>query len=454
MVCTEDSMRAMKVSRCCPARVFLPNGVCAIVIETEKNSAPSSRIADISLYLFILGGVVGLFNMATTVIPFGKGFEMFALATNLVEHGAYANPFLVLDTGPSAVNPPLYPIFLALLMKVLRIPAFVVLAATVGNMIANALAAAWLPRVSLLFYGDPGPGIAASLLWLMAAQLMPAWDAGYTAAAILLFCLLTATTVRSERFILFALIAGLLAGALMLLNPVSLFVFGPWIAHLVVFRNAPLKQTVAYCSIVLVTAALLVFPWMLRNDRQIGGFLIRTSLGITLYSSNNDCAKVSLIDDIQSDCFGSNQPNNNVKEAMLVRDMGELKYDRMRLADTKAWVRAHPAPFLRLTAARLRDFWFPRIQEHPFKIAIVWIATILSIPGLVLMMHRRVRVTLFVVGVLLVFPLTYYVVFSDVRFRYPILWLTLLPAGYFLKWLFDKVPGTERLRGAPYQKPA
>ena len=148
----------------------------------------------------------------------------------------------------------------------------------------------------------------------------------------------------------------------MLLNPVSLFVLGAWIAHLVAFRNAPLKQTVAYCSIVLVTAALLVFPWMLRNDRQIGGFLIRTSLGITLYSSNNDCAKVSLIDDIQSDCFGSNQPNNNVKEAMLVRDMGELKYDRMRLADTKTWVRAHPAQFLRLTAARFRDFWFPRIQ--------------------------------------------------------------------------------------------
>jgi hypothetical protein len=436
------------------AYVLLPRGACAIVIDVEKHPPTSSRIGDLSLNLFILGGVAGLFNMATTVIPFGKGFEMFALATNLVERGAYANPFLVLDTGPSAFNPPLYPIFLALLMKVLRIPAFVVLAATIGNMIANALAAAWLPRVSLFFYGDPVPGIAASLLWLMAAQLMPAWDAGYTAAAVLLFCLLTATTVRSDRFILFALIAGLLAGALMLLNPVSLFVFGAWIAHLVVFRNAPLKQTVVYCCIVLVTAASLVFPWMLRNDRQIGGFVIRTSLGITLYSSNNDCAKANLMDDIQSDCFGSNQPNNNAKEAMLVRDMGELKYDRMRLADTKAWIRAHPAQFLRLTAARFRDFWFPRIQEHPFKIATVWIATILSIPGLVLMIHRRVRVTLFVVGVLLVFPLTYYAVVSDVRYRYPILWLTLLPAGYFLKWLFDKVPGTRRFGSAPHQKSA
>ncbi len=61
---------------------------------------------------------------------------------------------------------------------------------------------------------------------------------------------------------------------------------------------------------------------------------------------------------------------------------------------------------------------------------------------------------LFVAGVLLVFPLTYCAVVSDVRYRYPILWLTLLPAGYFLRWLFDKVPGAQRFGSAPHQKPA
>jgi hypothetical protein len=70
------------------------------------------------------------------------------------------------------------------------------------------------------------------------------------------------------------------------------------------------------------------------------------------------------------------------------------------------------------------------------------------------MIHRRVRVTLFVAAVLLVFPLTPFAVVSDVRYRYPILRLTLLPAGYFLKWLFDKVPDAQRFGSAPPQKPA
>jgi hypothetical protein len=29
----------------------------------------------------------------------------------------------------------------------------------------------------------------------------------------------------------------------------------------------------------------------------------------------------------------------------------------------------------------------------------------------------------------------YYVVMSSPRYRYPILWLSLLPAGYFVQWL-------------------
>jgi hypothetical protein len=63
---------------------------------------------------------------------------------------------------------------------------------------------------------------------------------------------------------------------------------------------------------------------------------------------------------------------------------------------------------------------------------ILWIVTLFSIPGLVLMAYRRERVTLFVVLVLIAFPLLYYVVISDVRYRIPVLWLSLLPAGYLL----------------------
>jgi hypothetical protein len=61
---------------------------------------------------------------------------------------------------------------------------------------------------------------------------------------------------------------------------------------------------------------------------------------------------------------------------------------------------------------------------------IIWLATALSIPGLIVMARRREPVILFVAAVLLIYPLAYYFVVTDVRYRYPVLWLSLLPAGY------------------------
>jgi hypothetical protein len=38
----------------------------------------------------------------------------------------------------------------------------------------------------------------------------------------------------------------------------------------------------------------------------------------------------------------------------------------------------------------------------------------------------------------------YYLIVSDPRYRYPILWLTLLPAGYFLSRLADQLTTKRR----------
>src|SRR3974390_2986721 len=67
-------------------------------IELPDDSAAARKTArNISFALFVAGGVVGLYQMATTVIPFGDGFEMVELAKNLAHSGNYANPFRVLE---------------------------------------------------------------------------------------------------------------------------------------------------------------------------------------------------------------------------------------------------------------------------------------------------------------------------------------------------------------------
>jgi len=137
--------------------------------------------------------------------------------------------------------------------------------------------------------------------------------------------------------------------------------------------------------------------------------------------------------------------------------MGEVSYDRKRIADARRWIQANPARFLSLTMTRVLEFWFPAregVPTGPGQFAdnyvmpdyvrnwvrrqngiayAIWLVTALSIPGLILMARRREAVTVFVLAVVAIYPLMYYIVVSDMRYRYPILFLSLLSAGYFIR---------------------
>lgn len=419
---------------------------------SDTDPAVAARIARISFMLFVAGGLIGLLNMGLLPVPFGWGYEMVTLATNLAKHGTYANPYSVLDTGLTAAYTPVYPLYLSLLMRALRNPDLVTLAATIGNIIINAVIGASLPRLSWHFLRNIDAGIAASIFWLLSVQLMPNWDASYTAAGLILFCMFTAATIGTTRYALRAVLSGLMAGALFLLNPSSMIVFLLWIAYLLMFRKASFKQTAIYASVVLMLFAIIAFGWGYRNERQLGKFVVRTNLGIALDASNNDCASPSLFDEENNNCHEAYHPNTNLQEAQLVRSLGEVAYDRLRSDDAKTWARNHPRRFLVLTIGRFRDFWFPATAGHPYKIAMIWLATLLSVPGLILMIRKRLDVTFFLLAVFALYPVMYYFVVSDVRYRYPILWLTLLPAGLCCDTLRRRAQSkwsTKAHRGAP-----
>jgi len=394
---------------------------------SAKPHAVHNKNEQIYFALFALGALIGVLQLSSPV-GFGSGFEMVALGKNLAERGSFANPVSVLATGPTAANPPLYPVFLALLTVVFRIPSLILLAAMFGNMVANAFTAAWLPRVSEIFYGDIWPGIVASLLWLASAQLMPSWDASFTVAGLLLFCLFSASHFGTSQGSLRAPLAGLIASLLFLLNPSSMLISVPWIVYLMFRRKMVWRQAVVLLSTLVIAISL----WMGRNYIQLGAFVVRTNLGMTLYASNNDCAGSSMIADQSNNCFQAHHPNVSLKEAQLLRKIGEVEYDRRRTADAVSWIKAHHGQFEVLTMDRIREFWFPPLIQSPFKAGMIWAATILSIPGLILMTYRRERITPFVLSVLLIYPPMYYMVVSDVRYRYPVLWLSLLPAGYLV----------------------
>lgn len=396
--------------------------------ETSEEARPSD-LHSISFALFFAGVLAGIFHITTTG-GFQQGYEMVAIARNIAFQGAFANPFAVGLTGPTAVNPPLYPMLLAGFFKIWKDPATVGWAALAANIAVNALSAALLPGVSLVMFKDRVPGIIAAIPWLAATKLMPAWDAAWTVAGLILFFLLSASTTKPGKDnVRNSALAGLVAAALALLNPASLLISLPWIGYLVATRRTTFRAA-RYCGVLFMTLSLVLSAWMLRNDLRLGSAVLRTNFGMSVYASNNDCAAPSMAEAERDGCYQAYHPNTSLREAQLLTTLGEVAYDRKRTADTMDWIGSHRDRFLRLTLSRVREFWFPDPEGDFYTAGAIWVITGLSIPGLILMAVRRKTVAIYLLAVSLIYPLLYYIVIAYVRYRYPVLWISALAAGY------------------------
>jgi len=374
--------------------------------------------------LFVLAFVFGFFQVLPPVRDgFGAGWETVAIARELASSGSYANPFQAGPSGPTAVIAPIFPLYLASLMKLLGDNPMFAFAATLAAMLAQALHAALLPRVSVIFFGEARPGIFAGLLSAFAFRLMPQWDAAFTACGLLLFLLFAnPATWRASAY------AGGTAGLLLLTNPATILITGPWMVYLCWTRKVSFIRIAGFAATVFLAA----LPWMLRNELKLHTFSVKDNFGMTAYVSNNDCAKPSIAESSASGCYDAMHPNTSTRELQMLNRLGEAGYDKVRTGDTVRWVRSHPGAFLDLTARRALDFWFPPPTAPRYSIFVIWVTTGLSLPGLFLLLHRRLSVSRFMITVAAIYPLLYYIVVSDVRYRYPLLWLSLLCAGYLL----------------------
>jgi len=427
-----------------------------------------SNQRDVSLVLFILAGLIGV--LSQSVLPARHGGERWNLAWNLAEHGSFANPLSTIPTGPTAGDPPLASVLTAGLILLFRVPFLIYLSSALLSILANAMSAALLPRVSRVFFGDPVPGMLGAVFWLFTMQVIPGWDTNYATVSLLGFVCLTAAIFRGEmkRTAVWTLVAGLWAGCMCLLNPSTLLVWLPWLIFLYCKAGIRSRRAMLASGTIAAIAFVMVMGWSARNEKAVGAFAVRTGLGLELYVSNNDCAEPTIMEEQLNGCFHKLHPNSNVAEAEKFRQLGEVAYDKIRSADAKAWIHAHPGRFADLTLSRIRDFWFPNAVPIPSgysfeenfgdpdymrkwnfrekRIAYsIWVVTLLSIPGYWLMLRDRRPVAWFSAVSLAIYPLMYYITITEVRYRDPVLWLSLLEAGYFL----TRILGREKRQVEP-----
>jgi len=352
------------------------------------------------------------------------GAEPTAVARSLVANGTFADPFIATGaTGPTAHLAPLFPLLLAFFFLVLGKAA--VFGEIIAVCAAHGIHAALLPRISEVLFGYARPGTIAAVctISLPVYLVEPVWENMYAATAVVAFCLLARQPGGAGN----GAWCGIAAGLLALVNPSLVSIVICWLGYALWTSRPGFRRSLRFSAAFGAACVLVLLPWEIRNYRQLGGVtFVRDNLGMELYAANNDCAQPSLIENLANGCQARMHPIFSASEMADVKRLGELQYNRDRQRRAQAWISLHPQRFRELVVQRMRIFWFP--PESVWIDGITW----LSLAGLALAFRRRPQTAWFAVAVFAVYPLTYYVVQVSTRFRFPVLWISLLLAGYVL----------------------
>jgi hypothetical protein len=424
--------------------------------------------------------IVGVLNLAVNAAqyvgyqqgPVRFDAEVGRLARSLLTAGGFADPFGAGPTGPSAHTPPVFPGLYAAYVVVLGESPAAWMAIKLAAGVALSAWVGLLPLVSRRFGLGVKPGVVGALLAMASAlRHFPEWDANYTALLLVVLAIVAAPMVWSDAQDLAAEppqdardatsatgvsspaswgLGGLWALA-MHVNAMALILFALWSAA-VVWRRRHRLACVPWVGAILFPVLLLV-PWTTRNWMVLGSpVLLRGNLGLELAVANNDCASPGLLQNLASGCFARQHPDESPAEAARMRSLGEPAYHAQRMVEARAWIAAHPERFVRLTARRLALFWLPSPLDDlgrewaestpPRRARVVWLSTVLMVAGLMLLVRQApVRATVLAVPLVVMSALYAPVQFED-RYRYPILWVTFLVAGYALVAIWERVrPG-------------
>jgi hypothetical protein len=373
--------------------------------------------------------------------------ESFRLARSIAEKGQFANPFVALDSGPSAHMGPTFPAIVALLIRLFGDGTTGMYAIKSTATILLAVQLALFPLFSKALGMGEFNGIVGACVWIAAKvgiaaagshQPVPmfGWESFYTsillAIATCSFRLYLDSSVSGSSRL--AWLIGCVMGIAILTSPavgiifIGFFGLLHWRDKLAIFQKSNL--------LFIVLPAVIVAPWIIRNflvfDRLI---LVRDNLGMELSISNNDCAMFGIAQNIDSGCFIKMHPNVNVEEARKVLAYGEPRYNDLKLREALYWIKTHPARFLRLCSLRVAAFWMPPATGGPYSLRgsgrrleriVVYVMTLLSVAGLFILYRRDSLSASLCLICLGFFPLIYYIVQYEWRYRYPILWVTFL----------------------------
>jgi len=380
------------------------------------------------------------------------GYESACIAESVAQGRGYAGPWHRDEPPWSEARPPtgwLTPVYPALLGGAMRLGGGVSAASARWILGLQCLAsAATCALLWCLGRALAGPLVARLAGWSCALAPSAIWSASHViwdttlvAAAVVLLALgfvLHGPRAGARA----ALGLGVACGGLLLLNPAPASIL-PALCWFVA-REQAWRVRLARVALCAAAAFVVVLPWLVRNQLQLGSPALRTNLGVELHVGNHPGA---------DGYFGVGEhPSYSAAEFRRYLELGEVAYAAECRGRALAWVREHPGDFAALTLRRVQLFWFgdlpwldPRREGERSAASdprswIKWLqhagVGLLGLAGLVLLARRNAGARPLLAAVLC-FPLPYFVTHVMERYRFPIEPLLLLGLAALLAGLIE-----------------
>ncbi len=389
---------------------------------------------------------------------FEFGWEMGRIARALATGHGYSDPFEG-HTGPTAWTPPLYPLILAAVFKLFGVysyaSAWVILAI---NSVFSAATAPTIYQIARRTFARNKDAIKLALwsgwLWALYPAAMQyaikwVWDMSLTAclfALVILLALKLRDESTTQRWLLFGTLWGLIA-----LSNSSLLAFLPFCALWIIWptparhsthessfwRSQNLRSCLSNLTLAALCTLAVVTPWIIRNQLAFHAFVpLRSNFGAELYESaqleNEGYPTMATLPHAQAS-----------PEFQRYKRLGELAYSREQGDRARRIIRAHPATFVSHIFRRAWFFWasVPHPAEHgwkgiaaetarEFSYALISLAGLL---GLALALRNKIPAAWLFFWAFAIYPLLYYAITAQARFRHPLEPLLCILAVYLFR---------------------
>jgi hypothetical protein len=180
-------------------------------------------------------------------------------------------------------------------------------------------------------------------------------------------------------------------------------------------------------------ASALVFaltaPWLIRN------FVV---FHRPVFLRSNYWFEFSLgnLHGAQGQAWSGAHPASNPPYLQHYAEVGEVAFVAERKARAFTFVSQNKAEFLAITLKRIRGFWdgseLAYEPPDPFKPWMMAATSLLAVAGLWLALRRHARFAWVFFAVLAMYPIPYYLTYTNPRYRHPIEPMMVVLTGYVL----------------------